>query len=378
MNFRIVTFILIFVFAFLSTAYADQKERERPELSSDKKKVTVLKDAWGREIKIVGKINKVVSLNKFYTQVLHILGCTNCIVGVDSDTKHGPFINAICPKIRNIPNLGSIWEKSINIESLCATDANVVLLRAWVPKSNLAALKSYKKLVDRIEGINIPVVAMKDPSSFDKPNMNVLFEEIQMIGRLMGKEKEAARLMDYFKGKINLIKTRTEKIAENERQTVMLFATTDSILGPDTIQSAMLETIIHAKNVVAKGGWIKTSEEKLLALDPDVLILLGHMGYLEKGIVYRGEKWHSFNWGNLKGMKAIREKKVASIGFTEWSMSVEFIVGLLRQVKCIYPNRFNDIDLNEEETLLYKEIYHLDDDRVQLAIAAQRNPEDTD
>lgn len=289
------------------------------------------------------------------------------VVAVDNSQMKNEFLKVVCPRIESITNVGS--SKELNYETLAATNPDVVIIRAFA--TDKERQDRYQKIIDRLNEMGIPTVLLLHPTSYEKPNVNTVWQEIEILGDIFDKQSEAKDLINYLNGKVQLVKERTKDIPEDERPNVMLFATPDYMLGPQTIQSYFLEEIVHGKNVLEEGSWVKTAPEQVLKLNPDVMIILGHGGYVSPEDVYAGKDM-GFNWELVQNAKAIKEKRVGSVGTTEWRATIEFPIGLLREAKTLYPEKFADIDPDKEEIKLYKNIYGLNDDEIAEAVKAQR------
>ncbi|HIP16822.1 MAG TPA: ABC transporter substrate-binding protein, partial [Methanothermococcus okinawensis] len=306
-----------------------------------------VKDMWNREVKFKKDINRVVLLDftGTYLKIMKIWGIDNKIVGVDSSQKKNEFLKVIYPRIENITDVGST-SKGLNYEAIASTKPDIVIIRAF--STDKEREQRYQKIIDRLNEMGIPVVLLLHPTSYNNPNINTMWQEIEIMGKIFNKEKEAKDLIDYLDGYVQLIRNRTENIPEDKRPKVLLYATPDYMLGAQTIQSYFLEDIVHGKNILESGRWMKTSPEDILKLNPDALIVLGHQGYISPEEIYSGKNI-CLDWGLLQNVKAIKDRRVGSLGITEWRATIEFPIGLLREAKTLYPDRFADIDPDEEE-----------------------------
>ena len=338
--------------------------------SGEKEEYITVKDMWGRDVKIRRDVNKVVLLDftGTYLKVMRIWGIDDKVVGVDNSQKKNVFLKVVCPRIESIPDVGST-SKGLNYEAIMAMKPDVVIIRAF--STNREREQRYGEIVDRLSEMGIPVVVLLHPTSYDKPNVKTVWQEIEILGKIFNREKEAEDLINYLNRYVELIRNRTKDIPEDKRPRVLLYATPDYMLGAQTIQSYFLEDIVHGKNVLESGRWIKTSPEEILRLNPDAIIALGHEGYISPEEIYAGKNIF-LNWKLLQNVKAIKERKVGSLGITEWRATVEFPIGLLREAKTLYPERFTDIDPDKEEVKLYRELYRLDEEGVKEAVKAQR------
>lgn len=193
------------------------------------------------------------------------------------------------------------------------------------------------------------------------------------MGEVFNKQEEAEKLIGGLENKIQLIKERTRSVSDKEKANVIIYATENYLMGKKSIQSYFLTEILNANNLVPDGesDFIKVSEEQLLKYNPDVLVVIGHEGYLDTSTIYDGKQC-GINWGNVKELKAIKNKRVVSLGYEEWRATMETPIGLLKMAKAIYPDKFKDIDIPSEELKMYMEDYKFSKDEALKAVEAQK------
>ena len=352
---------------------------EHMTISSNKKVVPstnegeeyiTIKDMWNREVKINKDVNRVVLLgfSGMYLRIMKVWNIEDKVVGIDTITKKDQVLKVLCPRLENITDVGGGWG-GVNYEAIAATEPDLVIIRPII--TNKESEEKYKKIIDRLNEMNISVVILLHPSSYDTPNIDTAWQEIEILGKIFNKEKESKDLINNLNGYVELVRKRTENVPEDERPRVLLYLPPDYMLGGETIQSYFLEDILHGKNVVERGKWVKTSPEEILELNPDVIILLGHMRYISPEEVYSGKKIY-IDWKLVQDVKAIKERRVGSLGRSEWGITLEFPIGLLKMAKTAYPEKFNDIDLEKEEIKFYKKIYGLNDKEIKKVMEAQR------
>lgn len=345
-----------------------QPDEQPKETEKDYKIVT---DMWDRKVKIPNDPKRVVvdDFTGTYLKIMKTWKIDDKIVAVDDSQKKNPFLRIICPRLEEITDVGSYW-KGYNYESIAASNPDVIILRAFADTSERKA--GYKEFLDRMEKMNITVIVLLHPTSFKEPNVDTMWQEIRILGEIFDKEKNADELIDNLNSRIRLVKERTKDIPEDKRPKVLMFATVDYVLGKQTIQSYFLEEIVHAKNIGGNGSWSKISPEQILALNPDVMIVMAHAGYVSPEDVYAGVDT-GFNWKLVQEADVIKERRVGSLGNPEWRCeTLEGIIGTLRMAKIIYPEKFEDIDPDKEEIKLYKEFYGFTDEEVERAVRAQR------
>jgi len=201
--------------------------------SGEKEEYITVKDMWGRDVKIRRDVNKVVLLDftGTYLKVMRIWGIDDKVVGVDNSQKKNVFLKVVCPRIESIPDVGST-SKGLNYEAIMAMKPDVVIIRAF--STNREREQRYQEIVDRLSEMGIPVVVLLHPTSYDKPNVKTVWQEIEILGKIFNREKEAEDLINYLNRYVELIRNRTKDIPEDKRPRVLLYATPDyNVRCPD-------------------------------------------------------------------------------------------------------------------------------------------------
>ncbi|TYQ12675.1 UNVERIFIED_CONTAM: iron complex transport system substrate-binding protein [Acetivibrio alkalicellulosi] len=340
------------------------------EVQNESDSYKTVKDMWDREVLIKRDVKSAVIMEweGLATKSMKIFGLEENIVGVDNYAKKNTFRNEIAPVLKDIPDIGSAWT-GVNYETLAKLNPDVVFMELWV--TNESEKDLHADAIDKIESLGIPVIAFVSPSCYETPDIETAWRHISIVGEVFNKQKEAKKLIDSLNDKIEFIRERTKDIPEDEKANVVIFATSNYVMGKKSIQSYFLTEIINANNLVLSGDFVKISEEQLLNFDPEVLIVTGHDGYLDPSIIFNGEQC-GINWGNVQDLSAIKNNRVVSLGYEEWRATIETPIALLKMAKAIYPEKFEDIDIDTEELKMYMEDYNLSKEEALRVIEAQK------
>ena len=315
-----------------------------------------------------------------------IVGYSSCGKIMDCDTSGYLAINdttdpykgswhigsIIYPKVIELPWVGKI-DAGINYESVATLCPDLVIIRVTCCQSE----ENVERTAKVIESLGIPVVIIKDPRNYDKPGEGIIYEEIKVLGVVFGKQKEAQKLINYLDGWIVFIRERTKDIPEDEKPRVLYFGAAKgdrekggvgNVRGVDTCESVFLENIVNAKNAYRGTGRVIMSAEQVLALNPDVIVLPTSSGFHPPRELYEGEAFE-----NIREVKAIKERRVGSLPAVGCrSERLDFAMTLMIEAKIIYPERFEDVDLNEFVDEYYKNVFGVSDDQVEKLKLTQR------
>lgn len=340
-----------------------------PAPSPEGVEMVTVTDQWGREVEVPVSPDRVVVLEweGLIAKTLQILGESETIVGADPNTLQ-PFRQTVVPALADAVNIGSPWS-GLNYESMAALDPQVVFLEAWA--NNDENTKMHQGIIDQIEDLGIPVVAMKSPSNFAEPTLDRSWEIVDLVGAVYGRSADAGAVIGLVEAGIKEVTDRLPDLSEAERPEAAIFATTNYLMSTQSVQSTLLTEVLGARNVAAgQGTFLPVSEEQLLALDPAALVVIGHEGYLGVDQIRAGEQI-GLNWASLQELSALKSGRVVALGYDEWRPTIETPIAMMKIASMLYPEQFSDVDVAERELRFYREVYGLDEAGARKAIADQ-------
>ena len=300
-----------------------------------------------------------------------IIGTGGASVSGTSVTGPGNETTAtfLIPGLKNMTDLGR--GPNLNVEAAVALNPDLMILEkdcAGQGGSNLG----YNKLIDQLLLFNksFPLVIIKNAACNSPPSPDSVYSEIELLGEIFDKQDKARELTDFLKDEVNLASQRTEGIAEDEKPTVLVAALSGSAdiakgklatVLPDYDCATLYPEITGIKNAYTGEARAVMSAEQLIALDPDVIILV------------RGARWkpsdlyENEDYKALQSIKAIKNKRVYSTGHMEYTRNMaglEFPIEILIEAKAAYPEKFSDVNVGEQLTKHYKAVYDLNEDQV--------------
>jgi iron complex transport system substrate-binding protein len=203
-------------------------------------------DSAGKAVEIE-MAERIVCLNGDCLEALVILGAKERIVGLSNSALQKPFAP-------NVTDVGS-WNNP-NIEAIISLKPDIVITYVQWPEK--------EKLEDKLEGTGIKVVRL------DFYRMSTIFDELLVLGRILGHEEKAEEIVHYWKSQLELIKSRTEKL---ERIKVYWESFSNySAAGNGTGWNDII-LIAGGENVFGnESGYPKVDAEKIIAKNPEVFI----------------------------------------------------------------------------------------------------------
>ncbi|ELI1752749.1 ABC transporter substrate-binding protein [Listeria monocytogenes] len=220
-------------------------ETKAPEKKTEKIEV---KDATGNTITLEEAPTKIVSLMPSNTEILFALDLGDKVKGV---TAYDDY-----PK--EAQKVEKVTSTSVDTEKIIAIKPDLVLGH----ESMLATEKdAYQLLKDA--GINVFVVP-------DATDLKAAEKSIITVGKLTGKEKEAKEVTDSMEEQ----KVAVEKKAKELKTSPKVWIEISPDLytaGKGTFMNEMLE-LAGGTNVVTESGFIPYNEEKVVELQPDIIL----------------------------------------------------------------------------------------------------------
>ncbi|MBA2873274.1 ABC transporter substrate-binding protein [Thermaerobacillus caldiproteolyticus] len=214
--------------------------------------VTV-KDGLGEEVTIQSEPKKIVSLIPSNTEIAYALGLGEKIVGV-SDFDNYP---------EDAKKKEKIGGTDFNVEKIISLKPDLVLAHA-------SGAHNSKDGLQQLKDAGITVLVVNDAKTFDD-----VYHSIELIGKATGTTKKAHEIIENMKTKLEAIKEKAKSIKEKDQLKVWVEVSPAPEIytaGKGTFIDDMLK-VISAKNVAGdQEGWPMFTEEKAVALNPDVII----------------------------------------------------------------------------------------------------------
>jgi len=205
----------------------------------------VVTDSAGNSVEIE-KSDRIICLNGDCLEAVIMLGAKERVVGLGSYALQKPY----APKVADVGK----WSDP-NVEAIISLKPDVVITYVQWPEK--------EKLEEKLKGTGIKVVRL------DFYKINTMFDEFLILGKLLGKEEKAKEIVDYWKGELELIKSRVAK-AEKVRVYWESY-TAYKAAGNTTGWNEILE-MAGGSNVFNETGYPQVDAEKIIAKNPEVII----------------------------------------------------------------------------------------------------------
>ena len=215
-----------------------------------------LTDGLGREIKLDGPAQHVVSLAPSNTEILFAIGAGSQVVGRDEFSDYPE-------QAKSIQSVGGSMGQ-YSAEAIVALKPDLVL----------AAEINTPELVKQLEGLGLTVYYLKNPTTLEE-----MYNNLEIIAQLTGHEDETKTLIDSLKTRVAAV---DEKIKTVTDKPVVFYefdatdATKPYTYGPGTFGDLLIARAGGVNLAVAAGikdAYPQVSLEQVVKTNPTMIIL---------------------------------------------------------------------------------------------------------
>lgn len=221
-------------------------EQPAPPASSD---ITV-RDMKGRDVKVPAEISRIVVIDAADCEIVYSLGAGDKVVG------RGEYCNYPAEAM-NVPSVQSGQEA--NIEQIVALKPQLVIM---------STMAQTDEQIAAIEKAGIPVLAN------EVHDIEGTYSNIEIIGKALGKDEEARKLVADMKAGFDAIK---EKVKGQETGKTVYFEVSPLEYGLWAAGSGTfmdeISNMLGLKNVFSDlSGWAQISQEQVIERNPDYIV----------------------------------------------------------------------------------------------------------
>ena len=287
------------------------------------------KDKLGRTVRLEVPVQRVViyQLHEF----LPALKAWDKIVGIGRFAYQNSVMVATKPDIAStVPSGGSGTD--INIEGLLKVKPDVVITWSVRPQN-----------VRFMEEKGLKVIAVYPDS------IREMYDVLALLGRLFGREKEAAATKRRMDEIFEMVRAHTAKIPANRRAKVLwTYSRQNSVAAFDSLSNDIFQ-LIGAEN--AAGGvnqrTVDVSMETILKWNPDTVFVWGSATYRSQDIL------NSSQW---RGVRAAQNRRVYKAPvWSTWSPCLAPIV--LWVAAKTYPDLYRDVDVHAVTDKFFRDVF---------------------
>ncbi len=271
-----------------------------------------VKDDLGREIEIVKKPERLVSLSPSNTEILFALGMNSHIVGVTEYCNYPE-------EARRKPKVGGFADP--DVEKIVSLNPDLILSFGLV---QIPVVKLLEKRGIKTFWVNPHTI--KD----------ILFS-IERIGMITGAIYEAKKLKEHMEMRFKNIRERLKDIPEEKRPTIFRVMGLNplSTVGGDSFQTDLFY-IAGGRNIFSdiKRDYFEVEERTIFERNPDIVLICGED---EKGLKKRLKEHPKF-----KNLSSVKDDRILVISCDLLCRPGPRIVEAVERIAgSLYPERFS-------------------------------------
>jgi iron complex transport system substrate-binding protein len=235
-------------------------------------------DGLGREVKLNGPAQRVVSLAPSNTEILFAIGAGGQAVGRDT-------LSDFPEEAKKVADVGATFD-ALNTELIVSLNPDLVL----------AAEINTPEQVKQLEDLGLTVYYLNNPLTLEE-----MYGNLEIVAQLTGREKEVSTLIESLKARVAAVDKKLASISSRPNVFYELDATDPAkpyTAGKGTFISQLIDRA-GGHNIAADlDGYPQLSLEQVVAADP-AFIILGdaRYGVSPESIAQRP------GWENLSAVK---------------------------------------------------------------------------
>lgn len=314
-------------------------------------------DQTGRQVTIPDRVDRIVVLQHQTLNLLVQMNATDKIVGVMANWKQqlGDSYARLAPELNQKATLGDLTH--VDPEKLVALHPQVVFVTNYAPQ----------EMIDSITALGIPVVAISlrhdEPGEKAKMNPSIRDEEmaydkglregITLIGEIINKPAEAKALITATDEGRKIVSDRLKDVPAEKRIRAYMANPELTTYGSGKYTGLMM---LHAGAVNVAAATVKgfktVSMEQIIAWDPQVIFVQARYPSVVNEIN------SSPQWQAIDAVKNHRVWLMPDYA-KAWGYPMPEAMGIgeLWMAKKLYPQKFQDVDMNKLANKWYQRFY---------------------
>ncbi|NLU47104.1 MAG: iron ABC transporter substrate-binding protein [Syntrophomonadaceae bacterium] len=294
-------------------------------------------DMANRTVTIKGPVERAVAIGPGALRLYTYINGTDKLVGVEQievDSAVGRPYNLAHPELADLPVIGQGGPQNVpDPEKILAVSPDVIFSTYGEELADIDNLQAQTGIP--VVELSYGEVAVFDPAVYDS---------LKLIGQIMNKEQRAQEVVDYMLGCHADLNRRTQDIPEQDKPRVYIGALgsrgshgIESTRGNNTLLNAI--NAVNVADETGRTGSFMIDKEKLLAWDPDILII-------DAGGLAMVQEDYKKNPGFYRALTAVKNGRIyRQLPYNYYTTNLDtamadaYFLG-----KTIYPESFADID----------------------------------
>jgi iron complex transport system substrate-binding protein len=341
---------ILVVFGLLLAACGPANPAQPP--GAEEGGVTVA-DALGRTVEFDAPPQRIVVAGKSSLTIVDALflfpEAAGRVVGlVAGQQKPGDFLRHVDPTF----DQKAILAVEAGPEQIAPLRPDVVLLRSFAADG----------LGQSLEQVGLPVVYLdlETPEQYGR--------DLTALGALLGNEARAAEIQAFYQARLDRLDGALQGLADDRkpRALVVQYSQQGGETALNVPSASWLQTIETElagglpvwKEAAQGGGWTIVNFEQVAAWDPDAIFLISYGADPAQVVeTLRADA----RWQALRAVQAGRLHAFAGDIFSWDQPDPRWILGVTWMAGKMHPDRLADLDMIEEVTQFFGQMYGLDE-----------------
>jgi len=333
------------------------------EAAAEERTAIVVTDAQDRGVEFAGLPQRIVLPGKAAWMIGHTIymfpNVSERLIAMEErGVGISTFIPLLDPTFDDKPHL----EMNAAPEQIAPLKPDAILLKSYLAESLGAPLEAL--------GFPVVLIDLETPDQF--------FSDVTTMGQLLGNEARAEEIIDFYDEKLALIAAGLDGLEEEERPRVLVvdYSAGGEGIALEIPSGSYLQTIqteLAGGNAIWKdtaegGGWTTVNFEQIAAWDADKIFVIAFKS--DSGAVVEELKADP-GW---QALQAVQDGEI--YGFPAdlygWDLpDPRWILGTLWMAEKTHPDRFTDLDIEQEIYEFYDTLFGMD----QTAVDENIRPE---
>lgn len=309
-------------------------------------------DALGRTVEFAQPPQRIVVAGKSSLTIVDTLfmfpEAGDRVVGlVVGQQPVGDFISLVDPSF----DQKAILAPDAGPEQIAPLKPDVVVLRSFMAG----------KLGKALEQVDIPIVYV------DLETPDQYFRDVATLGQLLGNEERAAEIERYYQTKLDEIDAVVDGLGDDEKPATLIVQhnskggevalNVPSASWIQTIEAELAGGAPVWAEAAQSGGWTVVNFEQIAAWDPDTIFVIDYAAD-SAGVVEQLKT--NPQWQALKAVAGGQIYGFASDIFSWDQPDPRWILGVTWLAGKIHPDRFPDLDMQQQIIEFFEQAYGMD------------------
>ncbi len=309
-------------------------------------------DALGRSVTFASPPQRIALAGRAVTLVTDAVylfpSAPDRTVTLGKNTQGKDFVPVIDPNHESKLKL----ETQVGPEQVAAAKPDVVLLKSYLAET----------LGKPLESLSIPVVYV----DFETPEQYQ--RDLATVGQILGDPTRAKQVSAFYQERVDRVTQALTGLSEDQKPRVLLLYYTDkdgtvafNVPPLGWIQTWMAQTAGGRpawKDAQLGQGWTKVNLEQVAAWDADQIYIIAYAGSVDDVVkrLKADPQWQA--------LRAVKQNKLYAFAadYYSWDQpDTRWILGLTWLAGKLHPERFPDLNIQQEARTFFKEMYNLDD-----------------